>query len=121
MSEPCDRCGEDGEDRRTLWMACLYQMGELGVPFEEMEIEGVVHSKTGERSILGGFRVAAFSHERTPIAKHRFFTLRVCKRCRADWMAAIRGWFASVATPDEGVGMLVRELGATRRRSGGES
>lgn len=33
--EKCQRCGEDGEDRRTLWMACFYEMIELGLPFEK--------------------------------------------------------------------------------------
>ena len=35
VGEACQRCGEIGEDRRTLWMACFYAMGELGLPFEE--------------------------------------------------------------------------------------
>jgi hypothetical protein len=33
--ERCMRCGEEGEDRRTLWMACFYEMKELGIPFME--------------------------------------------------------------------------------------
>lgn len=31
--ERCERCGEYGQDRRTLHMKCLYQMSELQVPF----------------------------------------------------------------------------------------
>jgi hypothetical protein len=33
MSERYVRCGEEGEDRRTLRMACFYAMDELNVPF----------------------------------------------------------------------------------------
>ena len=33
--EKCQRCEEEGHDRRTLVMACFYQMSELGLPFEE--------------------------------------------------------------------------------------
>jgi len=33
MNEVCVRCGEVGQDRRTLRMECFYQMDELSVPF----------------------------------------------------------------------------------------
>lgn len=33
--ECCDRCGEVGEDRRTLSLACFYDLTELGIPFKE--------------------------------------------------------------------------------------
>ncbi|HYE73562.1 MAG TPA: hypothetical protein VEF04_09525 [Blastocatellia bacterium] len=84
MNECCQRCGEAGQDRRILWMACLYEMGELGLPFEKSD---------------------------------RFFTLRVCKDCRADWMSAIKTWFNT--KPDRAEysgGYYVRELGATRSK-----
>lgn len=95
MGERCDRCNSTGQDRRTLWMACFYAMNELPVPF------------TGQR-----------------LGERNFFTLRVCKRCRAEWMAAIAAWFA--ATPDGedhdadepvpsiGSGIFVRDRGAVR-------
>ena len=60
----CRRCKKIGRDRRTLWMACFYQMMELGIPFK--------HQK------LGG---------------DKLYTLIVCKDCRADWLCAIREWF----------------------------
>lgn len=69
--ERCDRCGQLGEDRRTLWMACFYEMNELDIPFEQkvLQTEGA-----------------------TPETK-TFYTLRVCKDCRAAWMEAIQAWF----------------------------
>lgn len=38
MSEKCQRCGEIGEDRRTLIMKCFYQMDEdKDIPFKKTE------------------------------------------------------------------------------------
>jgi hypothetical protein len=70
MDERCARCGKDGGDRRTLWMACLYEMNELHIPFEKVSVkeDGMDRGRS-------------------------FYTLRVCKECRADWMAAIQWWF----------------------------
>ncbi len=36
--EECQRCKEVGEDRRTLKMACFYEMDELGMPFKHAKI-----------------------------------------------------------------------------------
>ncbi len=87
MSEICQRCKGFGSDRRTLWMACFYEMKELGLPFEKLFI-----------------------------AERDFYTLRVCKSCRADWMSSIREWFNApiIAEPEEGI--PTRELGATRMK-----
>lgn len=91
MTEKCARCGQEGEDRRTLLMACFYDMHELRVPFGQMELE------------LGGG------------GKRHFYTLRVCKACRADWMLSIQSWFENKPRPEsKGSGVFVRELGATR-------
>ena len=83
--EPCQRCGEVDHDRRTLWMACFYEMKELGLPFLEIEESG-----------------------------RHFYTLRVCKECRGTWMRYIQSWFNTVEqrTPC-GSGIFVRENGAT--------
>lgn len=59
MSETCQRCGDDGDDRRTLWMACLYEMNELGLPFE---LKIIPDARTRE----------GFANQ-----KHHFYTLRV--------------------------------------------
>lgn len=68
MEDKCQRCGDVGSDRRTLWMACMYEMRELGLPFEMKQL-----NKDG-----------AF-----------FYTLLVCKDCRADWLKSIKYWFNS--------------------------
>ena len=75
MSEKCQRCEEVDEDRRTLWMACFYEMNEMGLPFEKQRI------RDPEKKIAD----IPFAHE--------FYTLRVCKTCRADWMESIKAWF----------------------------
>lgn len=62
--EQCQKCGEFGEDRRSLLMSCLYEMSELNVPYERIEING-----------------------------RKFYMLRVCKDCRGDWLIAIEAWF----------------------------
>ena len=94
MTEVCQRCKEEGEDRRTLWMACLYDMNELHVPFDEKEVIAIINDK----------RI--------------FYTLRVCKDCRADWMAAIKDWFNSTPSNKScGSGIYVRINGATKEVS----
>lgn len=96
MKELCQRCKEDGEDRRTLWMACFYAMEELGLPFEK------------ETIIEGGI------NDGHPNQKYNFYNLRVCKECRAQWMMAIKSWFDTVPFKHEvGSGIFIRHLGAT--------
>ena len=73
-------------------MACFYQMSELPVPF------AVVSA-----------------------ADRQFYTLRVCKDCRADWMGAISDWFASPSPREStGTGVFVRERGACVELTGTE-
>lgn len=64
--EKCQRCGDGPDpDLRTLWMACWYERwGELGLPFEKL--------RDGDRE---------------------FYTLRVCKQCRGNWLTSIKQWF----------------------------
>lgn len=83
--ETCQRCHDIGEDRRTLWMACFYEMNELKVPFEMVEVGG-----------------------------KRFYTLRVCKVCRGEWMSAIKKWFTDPKQEEaRDSGIFIRENGAT--------
>lgn len=83
--EKCQRCGEVDEDRRTLSMACFYDMSELNIPFKQEEIDGV-----------------------------GFYTLRVCKNCRGSWMGSIQKWFDNPDVVHKpGSGIFVRRNGAT--------
>ena len=127
MSEDkCARCGEAGDDRRTLWMSCLYDMSELGIPLEQRSIRGTVHAYEGERYLIEpaegrpGIAVPAFADEPIgePIALSTF-TLRVCKPCRVDWMRAIRDWYVDPPKVERGE-VCVRELGAMRRVTAAE-
>jgi hypothetical protein len=90
MTEVCAKCKEVGEDRRTLWMACLYEMNELGIPFDQKELE-LMHTDR----------------------KQHFYTLRVCKDCRADWMTMIKIWWDAPLKEKEscGSGIFIRHYG----------
>jgi len=87
MDEACQKCGAatDG-DHRTLMMKCGYEMSELKIPFIMHEMES-----------------------------RRFYTLRVCKDCRSDWMRSIQYWF-NTPMPREpcGSGIYVRDFGSNR-------
>lgn len=86
MSERCVRCGEEGQDRRTLRMSCFYEMDELDIPLEK-----------------------------SPSCFGPSYTMRVCKRCRGEWMAAIKAWFHEEIESEEscGSGIFIREFGKT--------
>ena len=120
--ETCCRCGEPGPDLRTLWMACFYEMRELPVPFEQKAIRGPVVKAIGEtpcclgdgHPIVDYESMGAALYHGTPANLHRFYTLRVCKRCRADWMGDIAAWFRERPKADRcGSGIFVRRNGAT--------
>lgn len=128
MDEVCQRCGEAGEDRRTLWMACFYAMNEMKeVPFKEhLRRGGTLHERTGSREwrLSEGpgatpLRLPEYADNGAEARDQAFFTLRVCKGCRADWMGAIKEWFT--ATPEVrtgcGSGIFVRENGAVKEVS----
>jgi hypothetical protein len=105
MSDKCERCGSVGSDRRTLWMACLYQMNELGLPFKELSMNGTLHEvESREPVIIGGMNLGDRPKWGPPVggnepARRHFYTMLVCKRCRAEWMQAIADWFRN-APPD---------------------
>lgn len=136
--EKCDRCGSVGSDRRSLWMRCLYAMEELGIPFDRKLVliaDGAAAfelTREPTRVPLGDGRSLALDAGEVrcdgKLYPERVYTLRVCKRCRGEWLAAIRDWFR--ATPegedhdaDErpesavGSGIFVRENGAIREIS----
>ncbi len=118
--EMCQRCGEVGEDRRTLWMACFYAMNELGLPFKQVAIRGVVQEQTGvERLEFLNAEVPVFSYADGAVERqNQFFTLRVCKDCRADWLHSIKAWFGNVEKREEtGTGVFLRKNGATYEAS----
>lgn len=113
--EKCQRCGDVGEDRRTLFMSCSYEMSELRVPFKMRQIVGVSTAEVGEKKsrymTLHEFADPAADAKPWP---HNFYTLRVCKDCRGSWMSAIASWFADKPAREScGSGIFVRENGAT--------
>ena len=83
--EKCQRCGEVGQDRRTINMECFYDMSELGIPFRT--------STTDSRT------------------QGMIFSLRVCKDCRAAWMRSIKNWFNTPDPEPEQNGYYIREFG----------
>jgi len=99
--EVCQRCGKKSPDLRTLQMSCFYRMEEMSVPFSECAISGVYCEPIGYEHTPVGPRTAFAPVEGAEERKHKFYTLRVCKRCRAEWMMAIQAWFDTPGTPDE--------------------
>jgi hypothetical protein len=95
MREACQRCHELDEDRRTLWMDGFYNMLELDIPFKIEELTTHIQSS------------------------RRFFTLRVCKQCRAEWLIAIECWFKTSKVEHKpcGSGIYIREFGSIREIS----
>lgn len=123
--EKCVRCGEAGEDRRTIYMACFYAMEELPIPFGESflfhaedrsklcqsaEPTGITLGNGQRLNLIPG-RVKTDGD----LVPHRFYTLRVCKDCRASWMEAQKNWFGDVSQDEGkrsvGSGIFVRKNG----------
>lgn len=111
--EQCQRCLEVDHDRRTLWMvglACFYDMRELQLPLVEQllllpskDTNFEEHTKPGSIALPGGKTLVLNPGQVTtsdPLTPTRVFTLRVCKRCRADWMQAQQAWFANKPADD---------------------
>lgn len=114
--ELCQRCGQRGEDRRTLWHACFYAMDELNVPFEQVQITGHFCKQDGTEMLKFLQKEVPKFAEPDPSEQahnYKFFTLRVCKECRADWMQAIQTWFLTKPEQPEscGSGIFVRRNG----------
>lgn len=143
MSEKCQRCGEEGEDRRTLVMACFYKMSELGLPFKMEEVFNIEEKKLKRYTKKRHYKVRTYDPIRQRMEKTRKhvvdvkvvkargivtpldeYTLRVCKNCRADWMSAIQDWFNSKPWQDNPLpcnsGIFVRKNGANVEITEGE-
>ena len=97
-AEQCQRCGKVGYDRRTLWMACFYAMEELEMPLEQVQITGhLMPQMRSKKLAIFNVTVPIFDEpdRSKPCNNWRFYRLRVCKRCRAEWMTAIADWFTT--------------------------
>lgn len=124
-NEYCARCHvSDDPDLRTLWMSCFYAMDELKVPFQthllmnidkDAKLEEV--KAPGEITLSDGTKLTLTSGHYTTQASMRpmkFFTLRVCKTCRSDWLQAIEDWFKmKPAHKPVSTGVYLRVNGAT--------
>ncbi|HLX54273.1 MAG TPA: hypothetical protein VKR58_10045 [Aquella sp.] len=100
MNKICVRCKtgpvdkKEDDDRRILWMSCFYEMMELKIPFErELMYETLDPRDAGID----------------------FYTLKVCKDCRSDWMRTIQYWWNHIPEKTScGSGIYVRDFGANR-------
>lgn len=135
--EKCDKCGEIGEDRRTLWMACFYAMNELNIPFnsaiinsidkeavistdQEIQYKSIKFIGNGKTTETNGTakikKLSTIAGQ--DVQERPFYTLRVCKSCRADWMQAIEHWFNDNDFQDKprstGTGVFIRDHGINR-------
>lgn len=97
MNGNCQKCNEETDELRTLWMACFYEMGELEIPFK-MEIIPDARDREGYAN-----------------QNHQFYTLKVCKDCRAEWMTTIKIWWDAPLKKEKscGSGIYIRRNGAT--------
>jgi hypothetical protein len=98
-------------------MACFYEMNELGIPLEQVQLDGTMADKIGVKKLKFGkieYDSPEFG-EPENCGKRQFYTMRVCKDCRADWMEAIKNWYDEKETPSKinttGTGVFVRKLG----------
>jgi len=83
----CVRCGDIDDDHRTLFMRCGYEMDELQIPLQKHIDESPIHTTTT-------------------------YNIKVCKRCRSQWLKAIKHWFENVEPKREtGSGIFIREFG----------
>lgn len=99
MIKQCQKCKETGDDHRTLWMSCMYEMNELNLPFIKKKIS-VIDNNNSTTS------------ENFSVYQQNFYTLRVCKECRAGWMAAIQEWFNDQSKKElYGSGIFIRSQG----------
>ena len=114
----CDKCKENGEDRRVLWMSCLYDMTELDMPLGTTRFQGTVAKKNGEKRVSENIFNNTYSDNKAEISKD-FYTLTLCKACRAEWMLAVQKWFNTPRVQEESPrsGIFVRELGYTKEIS----
>ena len=88
-------------------------MNELDVPFEQVRVTGHISKQIGSKMLETIRREIPVFDQKPPVGEARkfnFFTLRVCKECRADWMSAIECWFKAVPKKTEscGSGIFVR-------------
>ena len=125
MSDKCERCGNMGQDRRTLWMACFYQMNELSIPFKQIQLADAAfcNQTDSKPSSFPGPRTPVFEPADDNRADRIFYILRVCKRCRGEWLAAQQAWYdappqyedhdaEAESTDGCGSGIFVRRHGA---------
>lgn len=108
-------------------MACFYAMDELKLPFKQYILfdadpatlvktkdPDIIKLSDGKEIALGPAKVRSDGE----LSPYGFFTLRVCKGCRSDWMHAIKKWFNE--SPSEsriGSGIFVRDYGTNREIS----
>lgn len=86
MTEICARCGEEGQNRRIITMACGYDLMGTGIPF-------FIETKLGIK----------------------FCKLIVCKECRADWILSLENWWKdNKSVRSCGSGIWIREHGALK-------
>lgn len=95
--EKCARCGEEGNDRRTLWLSCLYDLSETKMPLDHVAVNGVLCTPIEASPSYLGKQFAVFSPIPGSIeVSYKFYTMRICKDCRAEWIKAQMDWFNSV-------------------------
>lgn len=91
----CQKCKIGSDELRTLRMECFYDMNELGIPFDHEVLYETSDPREDGR---------------------KFFTINVCKACRASWLLAIEVWYKTMQPYNQescGSGIYVREYGVS--------
>lgn len=82
-------------------------MNELEIGLEKIRIAG--------RIVIGENEPHHLGFDWPAERNFNFFTMLVCKHCRAEWLDAIRQWFTSAKRVDtDGANIPVRIDGTTR-------
>ena len=112
VMDTCQRCGvENDPDLRTLFHSCFYEMDELNLPFSHFIVEGKTEKQSTREEVKEGKPFIQHS-----VFNRKFYTLRVCKECRASWLQSIQKWFNDKFDDTQsptGSGIYKRHFGTT--------
>jgi hypothetical protein len=106
-------------------------MNELAVAFEEVDIFTLGNNEVVKEEYDAPYETTSYSVDSKPVTtkeifrahkyfakdgamprSKNFYTLRVCKECRGDWMKSIETWFHNVSDKEScGSGIFIRRNG----------
>lgn len=105
-TEICQRCKTEVSECRTLSVSCDYDLTELDLPLELIQINGQPKIQVGDEAINygenGSINRKIFSASSDWVHRdYRFYVTRVCKKCRQDWIRSFKCWFGNPTNSDD--------------------